>query len=612
VLESKTADGEETKMPKTNSTTIDSPAPDALPKVPRGQSDRVSASNPVLDFQRNAGNQSVLRLLHSGALQAKLRVSQPGDADEVEADRVASQIVANSSPGTIHRKCACSGGGGSCPKCEEEELKGIHRKASNSASAQSRSADVLLNNLGSGQPLSSEIREPLEAEFGQDFGDVKIHTNSNAAASARSVNARAFTFGKNVVFNEGEYSPHTQNGKQLLAHELVHVVQQNKTRHSKRIQRVGLIEGVARLFGGGSFSEEELQLYLAFLDKNDHFEDHYDSDNKAREIVRRWQRGDPGYILTPRRKTLLIQEMLTGYTSNADELGILALLSGSGASEFNSLVDAVGETQLKSNFSGKNRKTLDAMLDSSRRKRPAKPGAEAEDGSPGEKKRTFSPETILEAEKLFKSNAEMGHSVRRNCIEIVRTMTPQLFAQDPQLAEQIRRTLGQLKGTTLTMPDAGRVLADLGVASGPIEVPFNNGNGNAEPTAMTASAWDTIVAAAGKTDGWQIFGMAVFDGYHSVTVFVDNRPDGPRVYWADQWAIEAGEEKAFHQEPSSVSGFRRYEKVGFDKFIAEKTRQWWNEVHSPDSKCGQKHPKTWDRSCRYTATLKIWHLKSGR
>jgi hypothetical protein len=87
------------------------------------------------------------------------------------------------------------------------------------------------------------------------------------------------------------------------------------------------------------------------------------------------------------------------------------------------------------------------------------------------------------------------------------------------------------------------------------------------------------------------------------------------VYWADQWAIETEEEKtAFHQESGSVSGFRRYEKKGFDQFIEEKTREWWNEVHSPDSDCAKRakaRNKDWDVTCRYNATLKIWHLKSG-
>ncbi|MBK6958410.1 MAG: DUF4157 domain-containing protein [Nitrosomonas sp.] len=67
----------------------------------------------------------------------------------------------------------------------------------------------------------------MEERFGHDFSDVRIHADSHAAASARSVDALAYTVGHNVVFDGGQYAPHTQNGRDLLAHELAHVVQQS-------------------------------------------------------------------------------------------------------------------------------------------------------------------------------------------------------------------------------------------------------------------------------------------------------------------------------------------------------------------------------------------------
>jgi hypothetical protein len=563
-----------------------------------------TALRPLSQFQKTAGNQALMEMLEAGAIKPKLRVSQAGDADEVEADRIAEQVT------SVHSTKETDSIAPATPTIAATHSGSPHRKKSSTEMASA--PDDLLKDLGAGQALDPGIRKSMESNFGEDFRAVRIHTNSCAAESARSINARAFALGHDVVFGSSEYAPQTVSGKRLLAHELTHVAQQKKSAGQGRVQRTGILEGLARLFGGGTFSDEELQKYLAFLDKDNRIEDRFDSDNKAREIVRRWQRGDAAYILTLRRKELLILEMLSGYTSNADELGILALLSGSAASEFNHLVDAVGEERLKSKFSGKNRKSLDGMLGSSRRKHaPTTTGTRPAGAPPKQDQHIFDPQIVLEAQKLFNSNSTLGHNVRRNCIEIVRTMAPQLFAQDPSLAEKVRLSLSKLKGTNLTMPDAGKVLAELGAATGPVNIRFDNGDGNNEPTAMTSSAWDTIIGMAGKAEGWQVFGLAVFDGYHSVTIFVDNRPDGPRVYWADQWAIDPGEESAFHQEAGSISGFRRYEKSGFDKFIEEKTRAWWNEVHSPDSKCGQAHPKTWDRSCRYTATLKIWHLRSG-
>ena len=77
----------------------------------------------------------------------------------------------------------------------------------------------------------------MENRFGYDFSRVKIHTDTVATKSAQSINALAYTSGNNIVFDEGQYSPNTANGKKLLAHELTHVVQQAKGLQNKTIQR---------------------------------------------------------------------------------------------------------------------------------------------------------------------------------------------------------------------------------------------------------------------------------------------------------------------------------------------------------------------------------------
>lgn len=91
-----------------------------------GVSPRLTADNPFFGLQQSIGNQAALRLLEGGAIQTKLRVSQPGDADEQEADRVAEQVVSSRYAPTIQRKCACSGGT-PCSKCAGEEEETIHR-----------------------------------------------------------------------------------------------------------------------------------------------------------------------------------------------------------------------------------------------------------------------------------------------------------------------------------------------------------------------------------------------------------------------------------------------------------------------------------------------------
>ena len=77
-----------------------------------------------------------------------------------------------------------------------------------------------------GQPLALETRASMEHSFGHDFSRVRVHTHAKAAESARAVNARAFTVGRDVVFGAGQYAPGTSEGRRLMAHELAHVVQQ--------------------------------------------------------------------------------------------------------------------------------------------------------------------------------------------------------------------------------------------------------------------------------------------------------------------------------------------------------------------------------------------------
>lgn len=79
-----------------------------------------------------------------------------------------------------------------------------------------------------GRPLDSGIRESMEARFGCDFRQVRVHTDLLASRSARALNAVAFTVGRHLVFDAGRYAPETGAGKRLLAHELTHVVQQGQ------------------------------------------------------------------------------------------------------------------------------------------------------------------------------------------------------------------------------------------------------------------------------------------------------------------------------------------------------------------------------------------------
>ena len=142
----------------------------------------------------------------------------------------------NNSSDLIQRKCAA---------CEEEEKdQNIHRKENNSETpeADSNLENYVSNLNSSGSPLSAETKSFFEPRFNYDFSNVRVHTDSIAAKSADSINALAYTNGNNIVFNESQFSPGTDSGKRLLAHELTHVMQQeSKNIKKKLIQRTPII-----------------------------------------------------------------------------------------------------------------------------------------------------------------------------------------------------------------------------------------------------------------------------------------------------------------------------------------------------------------------------------
>jgi hypothetical protein len=167
-------------------------------------------------------------------VQAKLTINQPGDRYEQEADAVAHAVMrmpaseltsAGSVRGTtpkVHRLCA---------DCEEERGEKadapLQRKEQAGAPRVTASvaADIAAMR-GGGSALPVAARAFYEPRFGADFSQVRVHTDARAADTAKSLNARAFTAGWDIVFSAGQYEPESPEGRHLLAHELTHVMQQ--------------------------------------------------------------------------------------------------------------------------------------------------------------------------------------------------------------------------------------------------------------------------------------------------------------------------------------------------------------------------------------------------
>ncbi|MBS1130155.1 MAG: hypothetical protein H6R16_1157 [Proteobacteria bacterium] len=146
-----------------------------------------------------------------------LRVSAPGDAAEVEARHVARSIVSMPataaarpasvvSPPTLHRANPVRGPAVAAPTRPQQTA------AKPTASG--------------GEPLPEAVRQDMESRFGADFSAVRIHRDARAAQASSALNAAAFTVGQQIHFGAGQFNPASSEGRELIAHELTHTIQQ--------------------------------------------------------------------------------------------------------------------------------------------------------------------------------------------------------------------------------------------------------------------------------------------------------------------------------------------------------------------------------------------------
>jgi hypothetical protein len=181
-------------------------------------------------------------------LQTELAISRPGDRYEREADHVAEQVMripeprqqrleipearqegvpvqiqspARVTPTLVQRQA----------NLEEEEEVILQAKMPDGQVPEMTSTvatDVQAVIQSGGQSLPPSVRSMFEYRFGHDLKQVRIHTDRQAAATANTIHARAFTLGNHIVFGPNQYAPGTGIGDRLIAHELTHVLQQNE------------------------------------------------------------------------------------------------------------------------------------------------------------------------------------------------------------------------------------------------------------------------------------------------------------------------------------------------------------------------------------------------
>ncbi len=187
-------------------------------------------------------------------VQSKLKIGQPGDKYEQEADQVAERVMRMPEPQVQRKRCL------SCHGMDEEEqiqakpitqqvIPLVQRQEAESEDEEEEDEEIVrakqatgqspkvtpklathIQSLqGGGQPLDLVTRSFMEQRVGYDFSQVRVHTDARAAESARAVNALAYTVGNNLVFGPSQYAPKTDLGRRLITHELTHTLQQRNS-----------------------------------------------------------------------------------------------------------------------------------------------------------------------------------------------------------------------------------------------------------------------------------------------------------------------------------------------------------------------------------------------
>jgi hypothetical protein len=193
-------------------------------------SDTLRRAMVVRQLQSNFGNRYVSRLLdhvsrrNSTVIQAKLTVGPAGDKYEREADHVAKQVLGQIK-GAGEQPVQSQGTEGEDPSLVQ--LKPLQRQIGIEGGDVSGDVESSIDgSRSSGTSIEKNVRRSMENAFGADFSDVKVHNGAESTALNDSMGARAFTTGNDIFFRQGEYNPGSDAGKEILAHELTHVVQQ--------------------------------------------------------------------------------------------------------------------------------------------------------------------------------------------------------------------------------------------------------------------------------------------------------------------------------------------------------------------------------------------------
>jgi len=229
------------------------------------------------------------------SVQAKMTVGKPGDKFEQEADRMAGKVMRMSAPAAtgkddklrrqpddkLRKKEDDKLQKAPAPedklqkkeddklqkapepeqklqkkeenKLQKKEDEKLQRKEAGGAGSVSSSVQsAITGKMAGGQPLSNDVRSFMEPRFNADFGNVRVHSDRESATLNNQLSARAFTYQNHIFFSRNQYQPGSSEGKQLLAHELTHTIQQgHAVQRAPQVSTTTTQPHIQRSGGGG-------------------------------------------------------------------------------------------------------------------------------------------------------------------------------------------------------------------------------------------------------------------------------------------------------------------------------------------------------------------------
>jgi hypothetical protein len=183
--------------------------------------------SPARALQDRVGNRTVQAVVAPSIQMAvAARVSRPTDVAEMEAEAVARNVARMSQP---------------APPAAGSTTRQVSRSVQREAAQPARNATAAQVSAAGGSPLPPATRDFMEPRFGANFEHVRIHTGADAAKQSAQLGANAFTYGKSVFFGKDKFQPQTAKGKELIAHELTHTIQQGAASQKGTVHRSAMV-----------------------------------------------------------------------------------------------------------------------------------------------------------------------------------------------------------------------------------------------------------------------------------------------------------------------------------------------------------------------------------